>query len=164
MLSLLMGTNSATTYRIEKGSEAHRLSWMKLRRSLWPHASQEDHARDIAKILDASKSCAAFVSYAPNGECIAFAEAAIRRDYVNGCKSTPVAFLEGIFVHPAHRKTGNARALCIAVEGWATSKGCAELASAADLGNVAGHQMHGALGFIETERVVFFRKPLSRKS
>jgi aminoglycoside 6'-N-acetyltransferase I len=103
---------------------------------------------------------AAFLAFLPNEQCVAFAEAAIRHDYVNGCESTPVAFLEGIFVERAHRRKGIARALCAATEHWAVSQGCTEFASDADIGNTMSHQMHAALGFAETERVVFFRKSL----
>lgn len=38
--------------------------------------------------------------------------------------------------------------------------GCGELASDAPLENAASHAMHHALGFVETERVVFFKKAL----
>jgi aminoglycoside 6'-N-acetyltransferase I len=38
--------------------------------------------------------------------------------------------------------------------------GCTELASDALLDNQASHAMHEALGFAETERVVYFLKPL----
>lgn len=43
---------------------------------------------------------------------------------------------------------------------WARACGCRELASDALLENQASHAAHRALGFVETERVVFFRKPL----
>ncbi len=35
------------------------------------------------------------------------------------------------------------------------------MASDADIGNVVSHAMHEALGFAETERVVYFRKPVA---
>jgi aminoglycoside 6'-N-acetyltransferase I len=38
--------------------------------------------------------------------------------------------------------------------------GCTELASDALLDNQTSHAMHEALGFVETERVVYFLKPL----
>ena len=85
----------------------------------------------------------------------------MRSDYVNGCETSPVAFLEGIFVEPSQRRNGMARALCIAVEQWARDRGCREFASDADLSNLVSHRMHDALGFIETERVVYFRKLLA---
>lgn len=93
-------------------------------------------------------------------EVVGFAEASIRHDYVNGCDTSPVAFLEGIHVRPDHRHAGVARMLCRAVEEWSRSAGCTELASDADLQNEHGHAFHAAIGFEETERVVFFRKPI----
>jgi len=93
-----------------------------------------------------------------NGNVIAFVEAAIRSDYVNGTKNSPVAFLEGIFVDPSFRRQGIARQLVEHITTWAVSKGVKELASDALLENVDSHAMHKALGFRETERVVYFQK------
>ena len=53
-----------------------------------------------------------------------------------------------------------ARALCAAVETWAKGAGCTEFASDAEIANTVSHRMHLALGFAETERVVYFRKLL----
>jgi aminoglycoside 6'-N-acetyltransferase I len=43
---------------------------------------------------------------------------------------------------------------------WGRERGCSELASDALLDNEASHRFHHAAGFAETERVVYFRKPL----
>ena len=53
-----------------------------------------------------------------------------------------------------------ARALIAGVTKWAKDQGVTELASDALLDNEASHAMHKALGFCETERVVYFRKGL----
>jgi aminoglycoside 6'-N-acetyltransferase I len=89
-----------------------------------------------------------------------FAEATLRVDYVNGCVTSPVACLEGVYVEPWARRQGVARVLVEAVETWAREKGCSELASDALLENAESHRMHAGLGFEETERVVYFRKEL----
>lgn len=47
-----------------------------------------------------------------------------------------------------------------AVSDWARSKGMSELGSDASLDNTTSHAMHAALGFDETQRVVYFRKAL----
>lgn len=91
---------------------------------------------------------------------LGFAEASIRSDYVNGTSGSPVAFLEGIFVEPGARRTGIARGLVEAICAWAREHGLSELASDADLTNTTSHAVHDALGFSETERVVFFRMSL----
>ncbi len=75
-------------------------------------------------------------------------------------KLSPVAFVEGIYVVEAARGQGVARALVGAVEAWAGARGLSELASDALLDNTDSHAMHQALGFAETERVVYFRKAL----
>jgi aminoglycoside 6'-N-acetyltransferase I len=80
---------------------------------------------------------------------------------VNGCRTSPVGFLEGLFVVPAFRRRGVARNLCRHAEDWAASLGCSEFASDIVLGNETSQRAHEALGFEETERVVYYRKLLS---
>ncbi|MNH44722.1 Aminoglycoside N(6')-acetyltransferase type 1 [compost metagenome] len=71
-----------------------------------------------------------------------------------------MAFLEGLYVRPASRSQGIARQLVAEIQQWAEEMGCTELASDALLNNQGSHAMHEALGFRETERVVYFLKPL----
>ncbi len=42
---------------------------------------------------------------------LGFIEGSIRTDYVNGTESSPVGFIEGIYVVPAGRRKGGARQL-----------------------------------------------------
>jgi len=100
------------------------------------------------------------VAYTETRQPIGFAEASLRSDYVNGTGSSPVAFLEGLYVAPSHRRRGVARSLVAAVLQWAGSRGCQECASDALVENELSHRVHRALGFTETERVVYFRKTL----
>ncbi len=136
-------------------------AWAGLRHELWPTTSAADHARETGYLL---RSPDYFVLLALETGVVGFAEAAVRRCHVNGCESLPgepVAFLEGIYVKPAHRRRGIARALCDRVATWARALGATELASDALLDNTDSHAMHRALGFTESERVVFFRRTLS---
>src|SRR5205814_1792245 len=103
---------------------------------------------------------AQLVQYDDAGTAVGLVEVAIRTDYVNGTESSPVAFLEGIYVVPEARRSGVARQLVAEAERWARSVGCTELASDAQLENTESHTMHAALGFVETERVVYFKKAL----
>ncbi|WP_141740317.1 aminoglycoside 6'-N-acetyltransferase [Bosea sp. BIWAKO-01] len=133
--------------------------WIRLRLALWPDSTAQEH-RDEALSILVSPSDTAFFARDGSGAAIGLAEAALRHDYVNGCETSPVGFLEGIYVAPEWRLHGVARALCAAVETWAKRHGCLELASDTDLSNAVSQQAHEALGFEETERVVFYRKPL----
>jgi GNAT superfamily N-acetyltransferase len=146
---------------IEIGTIKDVESWAELRVALWPHHSLEDHQAELGRaFLSESGEAIAFIARNAANEAVGFAEATLRHDYVNGCSSSPVLFLEGIFVRPVDRRKGIARSLCNAVADWGKSLGCVEFGSDAPLENSASHALHTALGFEETLRVVFFRKPL----
>jgi len=91
---------------------------------------------------------------------LGFTEASLRTDHVNGTASSPVAFLEGLYVEPGARRRGVARALVRAVISWAMERSCIELASDTQLENTWSQAVHARLGFEETERVVYFRMAL----
>ena len=145
--------------RIEQAADEYLEGWARLRVELWPHGSFEHHRAELAQFR-ANENAVAFLAIDSAGHVVGFAEATLRHDYVNGCKTSPVLFLEGIYVHPEHRRGGMARALCQAVATWERAAGCTEFASDALIDNLASHAFHAALGFIETRRVVYFRKLL----
>ena len=60
---------------------------------------------------------------------VGFIEGSIRADYVNGTVTSPVGFVEGVYVAPPWRRQGVARQLFAAVGNWSRSCGCQELAS-----------------------------------
>ncbi len=135
-------------------------TWAKLRAQLWSAVTYEQHLDEIAEMLTKPPGqCITFLEEA-DGNIRAFAEAALRHDYVNGCETSPVAYLEGIFVRPENRGSGIGRNLLKSVQSWAQEQGCSELASDVDLANLASQAFHASLGFQETERVVYFRKRL----
>lgn len=133
-----------------------------LRFALWPDEPLAVRRGEAEANVAGAPGQATFVAEA-QGRVVAFAEIALRHDYVNGCETSPVAFLEGIYVRPEHQRTGIGRALVAAAEQWARAQGCAELASDALLDNHASHRFHAGAGFEETERVVYFRKRLEER-
>jgi aminoglycoside 6'-N-acetyltransferase I len=130
--------------------------WLSLRSSLWPDGAEAEHLRYMADAL--ARGHCVRLALAPDGRAAGFVEASQRVDYVNGTSTSPVAFLEGLYVAPAERRQGVARALVAEVERWAAAQGCSELASDSPIENTTAHAAHRALGFEETERVVYFRK------
>lgn len=147
--------------KIVPAAAEHLLVWGDMRNALWPWDSAQEHAEEAADLYLASNGDRmAFIAVNAEGIPVGFAEATLRRDYVEGCDSSPVVFLEGIYVAPAARRAGVARALSDAVAAWGTTKGCCEYASNALLDNADSHAFHAAIGFQETERVVFFRRAL----
>jgi aminoglycoside 6'-N-acetyltransferase I len=145
--------------RIEQAATEHLEAWARLRVELWPDSSLEHHQAELAQFR-ADENGTAFVAIDSVGHVVGFAEATLRHDYVNGCETSPVLFLEGIYVRPENRREGVAGALCQAVAAWGRAAGCTEFASDALIDNLASHAFHDALGFDETRRVVYFRKLL----
>ncbi len=147
---------------IARATVADAKAWAVLRQALWPAGGDTGtHADDIARLLADPGDTVNLIARDETGDTVGFAEASLRHDYVNGCDTSPVAFLEGIYVIPSARQRGVARALVAAVQSWARQQGCTELASDTSIDNADSQQMHEALGFVETQRVVYFRKILS---
>ena len=125
---------------------------------LWPeHAVEEMEAEYRALLSDAD--CAVYLSE-QNGEANGFAQCQLRRDYVEGTETSPVGYLEGVFVDEAFRNKGVAKQLLKACENWAAEKGCTEFASDCELTNTDSLRFHLHAGFTEANRIICFVKKL----
>jgi aminoglycoside 6'-N-acetyltransferase I len=145
---------------IERCTSADQPGWLDMRLALWPDASEEEHRGYMAISLTQPERHVQFVVYDEQRRPLGFIEGSVRGDYVNGTESSPVGFVEGVYVSPGWRRRGIARQLFEAVADWARARGCRELASDALIDNDASQRAHLALGFRETERVVYFTKRL----
>ena len=102
---------------------------------------------------------------AENGDAaVGFAQCQLRHDYVEGTKTSPVGYLEGIYVAPACRHRGFAAALLRACEDWAREMGCTEFASDCELTNSDSYALHKSMGFAEANRIICFTKKLTSDS
>jgi len=145
---------------LERCTVVEQPGWLELRMTLWPDASAEDHRAYMAMCLAQPERFLPLVVYDAQRRPVGFIEGSVRSDYVNGTESSPVGFIEGVYVVPGWRRKGLARMLFDAVGDWAREHGCRELASDALLDNEISQRTHLALGFRETERVVYFARPL----
>lgn len=125
---------------------------------LWPHHDPVGLAAEYSGCLD-NGDCALFIAWEA-GEPAGFAHCQLRRDYVEGTRTSPVGYLEGIFVKREHRSKGLARELLSASEVWAQSRGCSEFASDCELENESSLAFHRHAGFAETNRIICFVKTL----
>lgn len=91
---------------------------------------------------------------------IGFAQCNIRHDYVEGTNSSPVGYLEGIYIKDEYRNSGFAKELLQECEKWAKEKGCQEFASDCELTNITSLKFHLAVGFEEANRVICFKKKI----
>lgn len=133
-------------------------AWLALRSALWPTCPREEHRAEMREIL-ASPHHTAFMARGwtalslalPRSRCATImSTAANRRRWRFG----------RIYTAERARRQGWAARLIAQVQEWAKQQGCSELASDTDIANLDSQRLHAALGFAETERVVFYRKTL----
>jgi aminoglycoside 6'-N-acetyltransferase I len=130
-----------------------------MRCALWPEDTPEVHRVGMAAWL-ARSDAVVIVAERPDGAGLAgFAEVG-SRSYADGCDTSPVAYLEGWYVDEDARRRGVGAALIRAAEEWARQQGYREFASDARLDNAKSQLAHRALGFIEVERAVLYRRLL----
>ena len=129
-----------------------------LAQQLWPHHEAAQLQKEFEPLL-ADANAAVFLAYSDSVPA-GFAQCQLRNDYVEGTSSTPVGYLEGIFVVPAYQKQGIARALLAACENWARMRGCSEFASDCELTNSDSLLFHLNVGFEEANRIICFTKKL----
>ena len=125
---------------------------------LWPDNTVEEMRSEFAEII-AKSDAVFFLAYADE-TAVGFAQCQLRHDYVEGTDSSPVGYLEGIYVADEYRQQGFARELLSACEGWAKEKGCTEFASDCELENTQSLQFHLNVGFEEANRIICFTKKI----
>ena len=125
---------------------------------LWPDKALETFIQEMTELI-MHPEAAIMLAYNAK-EAVGFAQCQLRHDYVEGTSTSPVGYLEGLYVKEAFRKQGMARELTRACEEWAKEKGCREFASDCELENGESINMHLRLGFREANRVVCFTKKL----
>lgn len=131
--------------------------WLAMRQALFDDLDDAYHTAEMALYASASdKTC---LLAEAGGQCVAFAELSLR-NVVDGCLSSPVGYVEGIFVVPEARGRGVSRALMAHAVAWFKEHGCSEMATDTLAGDTAAQEFHRRMGFAETYRIVQFRQPL----
>ena len=128
--------------------------------ALFPEYVAEDVAKGM-KEFRARTDADVFVVDRGDGSLAGFVEAG-SRPYADGCDTSPVGYVEAWYVDEDLRRQGYGRALLQAAEDWARRQGYREMASDALLDNHTSNAAHRASGYEEVERIIQFRKVLSR--
>ncbi len=129
---------------------------VRMRQRLWPDSEVSEADSVLARL---GSGFAVLVAERPNGCLCGFAEIG-SRPFAEGCRSSPVAYLEGIWVDPDARRCSVALNLVGQAEKWARSEGFTELASDCDIDNAGSQAFHTSAGFAEVRRNVCFRRDL----
>ena len=121
---------------------------------LWPGHTAEEMTAEFQTLLT-EKEAAVFLLRL-KGIAAGFAQCQLRHDYVEGTETSPVGYLEGIYVREIYRGKGIARRLLKACEDWAREQGCTEFASDCELTNAESQGFHQAVGFEEANRIIAY--------
>ena len=140
--------------RIAENKDVDLLSSMAT--NLFAGSKKEDLYKEFTGFLDDEDVC--LLVKEVEGKIVGFAQVGLRRDYVEGCESSPVGYLEGIYITEDFRNKGFARELLKSAEVCAKEKGCKEFASDCELKNTESLAFHLSVGFKEQNRIICFKK------
>lgn len=128
---------------------------------LWPKHDVAELKQELSETLPDPEAAffLCFCDVLPVG----FAQCQLRHDYVEGTKTSPVGYLEGVFVRKEYRNKGVAKSLLRRCELWCAANGCTEFASDCELANEESRAFHAKSGFQEVNRIVCFKKELDPK-
>ncbi|MDE7218625.1 MAG: GNAT family N-acetyltransferase [Oscillospiraceae bacterium] len=125
---------------------------------LWKNHSVDDLIHEFSEILS-KKDAQIFLKYESDVP-VGFAQCQLRHDYVEGTETTPVGYLEGIYVVEGYRGRGYAKELLKECEMWAKDSGCKEFASDCELDNEDSFCFHRAVHFKVANKIICFTKKL----
>jgi Acetyltransferases len=125
---------------------------------LWSGHSEMELEQEFVE-LTSDPEAACFIKYIGE-KPVGFAQCQLRRDYVEGTSTSPVGYLEGIFILDEYRHQGYAKELLSCCEKWAWEKNCTEFASDCEIYNDVSLHFHLAMGFEEAGRIICFKKAL----
>lgn len=144
---------------IRHGQLADVSSLATLAQKLWPNHTVDALEKEIQEAIT-KPNVAFFLAFTEN-QPIAFPQCQLRYDYVEGTSSSPVGYLEGIYVRERYRQQGIAGELLTACQTWAKNNHCTEFASDCEIENTESLKFHLSHGFIEANRLICFAKQLT---
>lgn len=130
-----------------------------LANKLWQDNNKEELLDEFKELLEGENE-EVFMYFLEGYGYIGFIQLSLRYDYVEGSCSTPVAYIEGIYVDKPFRRKGIALELVKFAEEWGKDRECKELASDCELDNNLSIDFHNRVGFNEVNRLVCFVKSI----
>ena len=125
---------------------------------MWTEHTLDELTKEFENICENEERTIFLISV--DNQAVGFAQCQLRHDYVESTDSSPVGYLEGIFVEQEFRQNGYAKILLARCQEWAKEKGCIEFASDCKLNNYVSLEFHLKMGFTEANRIICFTKKL----
>lgn len=125
---------------------------------LWPTLSADELVEQWQQKL-LSKKLQFFIKYEEDNP-VGFAQVSLRYDFVEGASSSPVAYLEGLYIKDKFRHKGYAKELIDTCIKWARDNKCTEIASSSLLQDSNSQIFHKSIGFNQVCQKVHFIKEI----
>jgi|GEM_PF-3253700 len=118
------------TFVIRPVTEADAGDWRAMRDELW---EGDDHATEIGRFFagQCDEPEAVMIAIDEAGDAVGFVELSSRLD-IPGLEGVTTGYIEGLFVHLAHRASCLTRQLLRASQQWAQANACRAFASDRD--------------------------------
>ena len=132
--------------------------WLNFSLALFTQANRDEMEVELRKIAKLDK----YQTYIAKSRdrAVGYATVTLRTDHVEGATSSPVGYLEAIYVDPAFRDQGVARDLFNTGEKWCRDRGCTEMGSDTWHWNKEAQEFHKRLGIREEDILVHFYKKI----
>jgi aminoglycoside 6'-N-acetyltransferase I len=143
--------------KIREVTDKDRSEFISLRAQLWPKYDPDQLRDEVDKMLQDS-NWAMFVAE-HESKLVGFIECSIR-DKAPACETNRIGYIEGWYVAPQFRRQRVGGRLVESSERWARQMGCTEMASDTTSNYPLSPAAHGALGYQEVKRKIYYRKSL----
>ena len=143
---------------IREAMQSDALALAELAINMWSNNTISELQSEFLDLI-CSDNAVCFIKYVGN-KAVGFAQCQLRNDYVEGTNTSPVGYLEGIFIEKEYRHNGYAKELLSKCEKWAKEKSCTEFASDCEIYNDISLEFHLSMGFEEANRIICFRKDI----
>lgn len=149
-------------FTFETLNDKNKSELVQLMLALWPDCDKEEEINNCSQLIHSKKDyCLLAVNI---DKYIGFIHISLRTDYVEGTTTSPVAYIEGIYILPAFRKKGLGNEMIKWIENWASINHCKEIASDTEIKNLNSINFHKSVGFEEVNRIVCFSKKIKLHS
>lgn len=143
-------------FQIKPMAESDFADWLSMCNQLHTDNTSEQNEKDLRQIQKDSRY-EPFIARHESGKAAGYIELSTRTDYVEGSDSSPVGYVESIFVQPEYRKHGLGRQMIEWAEDWCRQKGFTQLGSDALMDNSDSHAFHKSVGFTAEPIMTFIK-------
>jgi len=133
--------------------------WREMRECVYESLSNGFHDKEMSQIIKSEDWHCLFIKDNGN-KILGFVELS-SRNIVDGCLSSPVAYIEGLFIKKENRGNGLGTKTIEAIKIWCKERGFTELGADTELANKRAQKFFNSVGFHETFRIVEFRTKIN---